>query len=91
MDPATARLALKMQLDDVDAILKAPPQGRSDDGAESERVAFEVLRGELVRKWNEVHGQVYACNILKEENANRVAFKRLLDEEQQAERECLCC
>lgn len=81
MDPATARVALKLQLDDVDAILKTLPLSPT-----SEFVAFRSLRDELIRKWQEISGQAYAYNILREENNNRIAFKRLLSEEQQAER-----
>jgi hypothetical protein len=40
----------------------------------------------LLRKWQEVNGQCFAYNVLKEENNNNVeAFRRLLSEEQQAE------
>jgi hypothetical protein len=88
MDPATARLALKLQLDDVDAILKTLPAASSTATTMSEAAAFRSLREELVRKWQEVSGQCFAYNILREENNNRVAFKRLLSEEQQAERKC---
>ncbi|KAH4993882.1 hypothetical protein HBH95_050150 [Parastagonospora nodorum] len=87
MDPATARMALKLQLDDVDAILKAFPPNDINAAAMSEKVAFSMLGEELVRKWQEVSGQYIAYNILKEENNNRAAFKRLLSEEQQAERD----
>ncbi|KAF1842825.1 uncharacterized protein K460DRAFT_290154 [Cucurbitaria berberidis CBS 394.84] len=87
MDPATARLALKIQLDDVDTILKTLTPSSHDANTNDEKAAFEALRSELVKTRNEVHGQVYAYNILKEENANRTAFKRLLTEEQQAERD----
>jgi hypothetical protein len=79
MDPATARLALKLQLDDVDAILKA------HNSTMSEAAAFMSLRTELLRKLQEVNGQCFAYNVLKEENNNVGAFRRLLSEEQQAE------
>ena len=79
-------MALKLQLDDVDAILKAFPPNDINAAAMSEKVAFSMLGEELVRKWQEVSGQYIAYNILKEENNNRAAFKRLLSEEQQAER-----
>jgi hypothetical protein len=80
MDPVTTRLALKLQLDDVDAILKA------HTSTLSEAAAFVSLRTELLRKWQEVNGQCFAYNVLKEENNNNVeAFRRLLSEEQQAE------
>jgi hypothetical protein len=99
MDPATARVVLKLQLDDVDAILQTLPKASADVTVNGERAAFKMLREELVKKWNEVHGQVFAYNIIEEENANQAAFKKLLSDEQQAERErglrqhcdCLSC
>ncbi|KAH7061719.1 hypothetical protein BKA63DRAFT_588339 [Paraphoma chrysanthemicola] len=87
MDPPTARLALKLQLDDVDAILKSLPASSTDAKVVGEIAAFRSLRNELVKKWQEVAGQCFAYNVLKEENTNHVAFKRLLSEEQQAERD----
>jgi hypothetical protein len=89
IDPATARMALKLQLDDVDAILKTLPTTSNDITATSEATAFRWLREELVRKWQELSGHYFAHNVLKEENGNRAAFKRLLNEEQQAERKCI--
>ena len=85
MDPATARLALKLQLDDVDAILKTLPTSSDDPTTTSEIAAFRSLWEELVKKWQEVSGRSFAYNLLREENNNAVAFKRLLSEEQQAE------
>jgi hypothetical protein len=85
MDPATARIALKLQLDDVDAILKTLPPSSDDAAAMGEVAAFRSLRNELVRKLHEVNGQCFAYKVLKEENNNRLAFKRLLSEELQAE------
>lgn len=85
MDPATARLSLKLQLDDVDTILKTLHPDSSSATTASEVVAFTLLRSELVRKWQELNGQQFAYNVLREENNNRTSFKRLLDEEQQAE------
>jgi len=79
-------MALKLQLDDVDAILKTLPPNDTNAAAKSEKVAFTTLREELLRKWQEVSGQYIAYNMLREENNNRAAFKRLLSEEQQAER-----
>jgi hypothetical protein len=91
MDPATARLALKLQLDDVDAILKSLPPSSKDATVAGEATAFRSLRDELHRQWHEINGQCLAHNILREENVNRVAFTRLLSEEQQAERMSLVC
>jgi hypothetical protein len=86
IDLLTARVALKLQLDDVDAILKTLPRTSDDAATAGAITAFKSLRDELMKKWQEVNGQQFAYNILKDENNNRVAFKRLLTEEQQAER-----
>ncbi|KAI8940504.1 hypothetical protein NX059_004181 [Plenodomus lindquistii] len=69
MDPATARVALKLQLEDVDAILKTLSNTSTDAIAESERAAFTALRQELTKKWNEVHGQAYAYHVVQQESA----------------------
>jgi hypothetical protein len=92
MDTATVRVVLKLQLDEVDAILKTLPMTSDSGVINGERVAFTAFRDELLKKWHNVHGQAFANNIIKEENASREAFKRLLSEEQQAERkwERLC-
>jgi hypothetical protein len=77
---------LKLQLDDVDAILKTLPKASNDATLSGERAAFKLLREELVKKYNEVHGKVLAYTIFQEENANHAASKKLLSDEQQAER-----
>ncbi|KAI4680294.1 uncharacterized protein J4E84_007942 [Alternaria hordeiaustralica] len=87
MDPETTRIVLKLQLDDVHAILKALPNTSNDGAVNSERVAFAALRDELTRKWQEVHGRVFAHNMIRKENAGRESFRKLLNEEQQAERD----
>lgn len=86
MDSATAQVVLKLQLDDVDAILKTLPKTDKNGAVNSERVAFAALGDELLRKWNNLRGQAFARNIGQEENSSREAYKKLLSEEQQAER-----
>jgi hypothetical protein len=86
MDPTTTRLVLKLQLDDVNAILKTLPASSTDPVVINEVSAFKCIRAEILRRWQEEHSQSLAHSILKEENANRETFKRLLSEEQQAER-----
>jgi hypothetical protein len=86
MDPATTQLVLKLQLDDVNAILKTLPALSTDPAVINEVAAFNCIRTELCQRWQEEHSQSVAHSILKEENANREGFKRLLSEEQQAER-----
>jgi hypothetical protein len=46
-----------------------------------ELAAFKSSREDLARKWQEFSGQCFAYNIIKEEKNNRVAFRRLLNEE----------
>ncbi|CAN9380905.1 unnamed protein product [Alternaria alternata] len=87
MDSATAQVVLKLQLDDVDAILKTLPKTDKNGAVNSERVAFAALGDELLRKWNNLRGQAFARNIVQEENSSREAYKKLLGEEQQAERD----
>lgn len=86
MDPATVRMALKVLLEDVGAILASLPSPTKDATATGEVAALRSLRGELIRKWHEINGQCLAHNILREENGNQRAFTRLLSEKQQAER-----
>ncbi|KAF2252813.1 hypothetical protein BU26DRAFT_210110 [Trematosphaeria pertusa] len=50
MNPATAKLALKLQLDDIDVVLKSLPTSSSDIRAKNEVAAFRALRNELVIK-----------------------------------------
>ncbi|CAN9365390.1 unnamed protein product [Alternaria alternata] len=87
MDSATAQVVLKLQLDDVDAILKTLPKTDKNGAVNSEQVAFAALGDELLRKWNNLRGQAFARNIVQEENSSREAYKKLLGEEQQAERD----
>ena len=70
MDPVTAKLALKLQLDDIDVVLKSLRTSSGDIRANDEAAAFRALRNELVTKWMEVNGQCAAINILREEHAN---------------------
>lgn len=56
MDSATAQVVLKLQLDDVDAILKTLPKTDKNGAVNSERVAFAALGDELLRKWNNLRG-----------------------------------
>lgn len=77
MDPASARVALTLQFNDVEEILKT-------SGNASEARAFTVLRTELVKKLQEVDGQCAAIDTLREENVKKATFMRLVAEERQA-------
>jgi hypothetical protein len=72
MDSATARVVLKLQLDDVHAIMKTLPNNNTNGVVNSE--------------WHNMQGQVYAYSIIREQDAGQEVFKKLLSEGQQAER-----
>lgn len=86
MDPKSARLAVQLQLQDADDVLKTLQSSNQTGADSSEMIAFKALRSELLKKRSEINGQLFALNILREENFNRVAFTRLITEERQAER-----
>lgn len=71
----------------MEAILKTLPQPGQDEQSANEVAAFRALREELMRKWQEVSGRAFAYGILREENNIQAAFRRLLNEEQQTERQ----
>jgi hypothetical protein len=83
MDPATVRLALKLQLEDVEDALRSLAATGTDA---AEMAALKALRNEIMEKWQQVTDRYLASHIPREENRNRVAFKHLLSEEEQAER-----
>jgi len=87
MDPKTARLALTIQLDDIETYRKALPRSTNNATAFSEAKAFKVLRDELLKKLWEVNGQCAAMQLLRDEHSNQVAFQRLVTEEKQADSE----
>ncbi|CAO2653510.1 Nn.00g029210.m01.CDS01 [Neocucurbitaria sp. VM-36] len=78
VDPATAQLAVELQLKDVNTILD---ELRAE---EDEYAAFDVMKLNLQDVLQLVKGQVLAMQILKADHENRVEFERLLRQEQQA-------
>ncbi|KAF2442409.1 hypothetical protein P171DRAFT_417546 [Karstenula rhodostoma CBS 690.94] len=78
MDPDSARLALDLQLQDVNDALETLNAG-------SEAAAFRVLRDELIRKRSEIDGQCAAIRMLRTEYGERSVHRRLLAEERQAQ------
>lgn len=59
MDPDSAKLALALQLDDIETYRKTLPRSTASATVFSEAMAFEQLRGELLRKLWEVNGYVH--------------------------------
>ncbi|KAH9873267.1 hypothetical protein J1614_005665 [Plenodomus biglobosus] len=83
MDPTTARLAVQLQLADIDDLL--------DDLYDSieitdknTRASFRVLQTDLRSQLEVLEGQILTLKILKDEHDERVAFKKLLTQERQA-------
>lgn len=83
MDPATAKLAVELQLSDINDLL----DGLYDEEELPEgdaRASFRVLQRDLDRQLQILEGQVLVLKILQEEHDNRAAFARLVEEEKRA-------
>jgi hypothetical protein len=84
LDPVTAKLAVELQLSDINATLMGltnnPPEG-------DKLAAFQDMRDNLQVILQILEGQVLALNILKNDHASRVTFERLRQEESQASRD----
>ena len=81
MDPATAKLAIELQLADIDELLdgiyETLPPG-------DQRAGYEMMQQDLQRQLQILEGQILTLKILKEEHGNRAAFVKLLEVEKQA-------
>ena len=78
MDPATAKLAVELQLTDVNEILGGL------EAKDDEYAAFQAMRAGFQDTMQLLEGQALALNILKAERANQIQFERLVREERQA-------
>lgn len=78
MDPATAKLAVELQLEDIDEIIYE--LNERDDLHE----ASVLTRANYEDILKVVEGQVLALGILRADHANRVQFVNLVEEERQA-------
>ncbi|KAH7070484.1 hypothetical protein BKA63DRAFT_579066 [Paraphoma chrysanthemicola] len=81
MDPETAKLAVELRLSDIGDLL----DGLYDDEDLPEgdaRASFQILRYELQRHLQTLETQVLKLKILKEEQESRLAFSKLLEEEE---------
>lgn len=83
VDPATAKVAVELQLADLDDLLDSL---YDEDGMPEgdERTSFEILRRDLQQELQTLEGQILTLQILKEEYDNRIAFSKLLAQEKQA-------
>lgn len=83
LPPATARLAVELQLADVDAIM----QELDADDAGDAYTAFEAMRVGFQAALLLLQDQICAMEILQADYHERVAFESLVTEERQAERD----
>ncbi|KAF1975700.1 hypothetical protein BU23DRAFT_632365 [Bimuria novae-zelandiae CBS 107.79] len=81
MGPASAKLALELQIKDVDDIFAQRHVSRAND----EATALRVVRLELVKMMGEFEGQIAAVELVRKERGEREAHGRLLVEERQAQ------
>ena len=83
MDPLTAKVAIQLQLADIadllDSLYSDDPTPQGD-----ERASLETIQRDLTQQLSLLEGQVLVIKILKNEYSERVAFKKLLEEERQA-------
>ena len=78
MDPATTKLAVELQLADVNEILGGL-KAKNDEYA-----AFQAIKASFQDTMQLLDGQALALNILRAERANQIQFERLVREERQA-------
>lgn len=81
MDPASAKLAVETCLSDICDLLDSL---YDDVLPEDQRVGLEAMQTEMQQQLVILEGQVLALRILKQEHDARVAFEKLVREEQQA-------
>lgn len=80
LPPATARLAVELQLADVTAVMQEPITG-------DEYTSFEAMRIKLQEALLLLQDQVYALSVLRADYDSRVVFETLIREERQAEQD----
>jgi len=76
--PQTAQLAIQLQLADVESALQ-----ESDAG--DQRTAWKTLQDELECALSLLQDQVFAMDLLRQDQDNRAVFSEFLREERQAE------
>jgi hypothetical protein len=83
MDPETAKLAVELQLEDINDLLDVLYD--EDEILKGDlRFSFLIMRYALQRQLQILDGRVLAVKILRKEHANRMAFAKLLEQEKQA-------
>ncbi|KAJ4400131.1 hypothetical protein N0V91_008922 [Didymella pomorum] len=83
MDQHTAKRAIQLQLEDIADLLNSLyDEGEPEQG--DERASLQTIQHDLQQQLTLVEGQVLVINILKDEYSERVALKKLLDDEKQS-------
>ncbi|KAF2203555.1 hypothetical protein GQ43DRAFT_258454 [Delitschia confertaspora ATCC 74209] len=82
----SAKLAVEMQLEDLDILLDGLTFASSQD-ARDERAVLEILKIDYQAALLDLEGRILGLEILRIEHQNRVEFERLLAEDRQAEQD----
>lgn len=80
MDPRTAKVAIELQLEDIDVLLRSLTTS-NDVVSINERAGLEIVQRDLVQQLTELENHILVTNILSDEHREHVAFQKLLDEE----------
>jgi E3 ubiquitin-protein ligase RNF144 len=83
MDPQTAKTAIELQLADIADLLDSL-YDNEESAQGDERAGVQTIQRDLQQQLSLLEGQVSVINILKDEYKERMAFKKLLDDEKQA-------
>jgi E3 ubiquitin-protein ligase RNF144 len=80
LHPATAQLAIELQLADINAVIPGLREG-------DEYAAFHAMQTDLQNALLLFQDQTYAMDLLRVDHSTRVVFETLVQEERQAERD----
>lgn len=83
MDPQTAKTAIELQLADIADLLDSLYDDE-ESAQGDERASVQTIQRDLQQQLSLLEGQVSVINILKDEYKERMAFKKLLNDEKQA-------
>ena len=83
MDPETAKVAVELQLADINDLFDGLYNEEDIPDGDS-RTSFQIMQQDLKQQLQILEGQLLLLKILREEHENRLAFSRLLEQEKQA-------
>jgi hypothetical protein len=81
MDPASSKLAVELQLSDINELLNEIDGSRITG---DQRTGLETMKTDMEGQLRLLETQVLILNLLRAEHDSRVAFSKLLEEEKQA-------